>query len=161
MNIVNFWTIVPGKTQCGKSGATDEGFVFIFRNGKYIYKSLMSREKLANTWLNFLEPLDKFQTLGVTSFTLCVIQRESSTQSLPGLRDFVWRGSCCWSAHPSLHPPDFCFSITDSSLLLLLLQPCFYNLTHWNWILLLQNRFPLGTENVPGLISKWPSSLFL
>ena len=27
-----FWTIVPEKTQCGKIGAVDEGFVFIFNN---------------------------------------------------------------------------------------------------------------------------------
>ena len=53
----------------------------------------------------------------------------------------------------------FALPITESSLLLL--QPCLYNLTHWNRILLLQNQFPSRTESVPGLNSKWPSSFFL
>ena len=26
-----FWTIFPGKTQCGKTGATDEGFIKLFK----------------------------------------------------------------------------------------------------------------------------------
>ena len=160
MNTDVFGQLSPKTPNVGKPVQQMRIFIFIFRNGKYIYGSLMSKEKLANTWLNFLDLPDKFRTLRVTSFILCVIQCESSAQSLFGLHDSAWRGSCCWSAHPSLHPPEICFLVADFSVLLLL-QLNLYKLTHLNRFHLLQNWFPSGTKSVLSSIPKRSSSLFL
>ena len=53
MNTVIFGQIVPGKTQCGKTSAADEGFLFIYSNEKFIYKSPDEQSKICTHLAEF------------------------------------------------------------------------------------------------------------
>ena len=110
MNTIIFGQLSPEKPNVGKPVQKMMVLYLSSEMESTFTRVLMSKVNLAYTSLNFLELSEEFQTLRVSSYTLCVIQRENSAQSFPGLRNSAWRGSCCRSAHHSLHPPDFCFS---------------------------------------------------
>ena len=73
MNIVIFGQLSPEKPNVGKLVQQMRVFYLSSIMEISFTRVLMSKVKLAYTWLNFLEPSEEFQTLGVTSYTLWVI----------------------------------------------------------------------------------------
>ena len=79
-----FWTIVPGKTQCGKTGATYEGFIIILHQMN-LYKEYTGRYNQKTPKTKFSAPPDNFLTPIRASAFLCVCLHVSLCSPCIGL----------------------------------------------------------------------------